>query len=201
MGKDYVEAGGGGGRGLTIKTSRIYYYNNYILAALMLFLASMVYVNFNLTLTFTPRTLSEFMNTMIVFAFVAVITYLVEEATIEKMMRKYVITNDEVAKIEGVLRKNRISIPYANISDVRVRKGVAGRLFNFGDVYVTGFKDEIKIKGAKNPEMVSRIIGAKMSASRAGGGRGEGGMEVKLGKKGKGRKRKNKEAEEIEIAG
>jgi hypothetical protein len=82
-------------------------------------------------------------------------------------------------------------------------------MLNFGDVYVTGFKDEIRIKGAKNPEMVSRIIGAKMSALRPHGERGRGGrergdrewggyeeggaergVEVKLGKKGKGRRKK-----------
>lgn len=192
MAKDYVDVGIGGvigGRALTVKTSRSYYYGNYILAALVLFLASIVYLHFNLAFYLFPHTVEEFGNTIIVFAFFAVIIYLIEESEIERVMRNYMITNNEVAKVEGIVRKTRVSIPHANISDIRVQKGVVGRILNFGDVDVVGFKGQIKIKGVKNPEMIYRLIENKIAVMRRRG-RGEK-EEIEAGFK-KGAKKKHK---------
>lgn len=190
MAKDYVDLTGTSRvsgidrRALTVKTARIYYFNNYMLTVLVLFLASIIYTKFNLTFYFIPRTFWELANTMLTFGFVAILAYLIQEAEIERAMRKYIITNNEVAKAEGVIRKSRVSLPHANISDIRVQKGVIGRIFNFGDIDVVGFKGQIKIKGIKNPEMIHRVIETKIAGLKKRRGYEREDIEVVLRKEG-----------------
>lgn len=78
-------------------------------------------------------------------------------------MRKYQITNNEVTKIEGIITKKEISIPHINIVDIKVVKGVIGRIFDFGDITVRGVKDEINMKGMRDPEVIYRIIKNKIT--------------------------------------
>jgi membrane protein YdbS with pleckstrin-like domain len=89
---------------------------------------------------------------------ISMISFLAEEPAIERLIRQYIITKDEVVKIEGFLRKKRTAIPYQSIADIKMGKGIIGRIFNFGNVVVSGFKDEIIIKGVRNPDEVYRII-------------------------------------------
>jgi uncharacterized membrane protein YdbT with pleckstrin-like domain len=81
------------------------------------------------------------------------------------MVRVYFVTDREIIKEEGIIRKNKISIPLQNVADVKMEKSVVGRIFNFGNVIVTGMKETIKIKGVKNPENLYYLI--KSRASRA----------------------------------
>ena len=154
-------------RGITYKTSRVAYVQNYILAALLLVLFVLIYLNYPLNFTFFPKTPGEFTPTMIIFIFLIFITFMIEEPTIEQIIRKYIVTNNEVVKIEGLLRKNRITIPYQGVADVRVNKGIVGRIFNFGDIEVTGFKDAIIMKGIRNPEVIHKIIQNKIGMTRS----------------------------------
>ena len=57
-------------------------------------------------------------------------------------------------------------VPFQSVADVRVSKGIVGRIFNFGDVDVIGFKDGILMKGMKNPEEIQRIIQSKLNITR-----------------------------------
>jgi len=96
------------------------------------------------------------------------ITFMMEEPSIEQWRRKYIVTNNEVIKIEGILRKRRISIPHGNIADIRVKKGIWGRLFNFGDLEISGMKENISMKGIRNPDQVYKIVENKISLMREG---------------------------------
>ena len=154
-------------RGIMFKTSRIAYVQNYVIAALLLLLFALVYLNFPFSFTFFPKSLGEFTPTIVIFTFLIFITFMIEEPTIEQIIRKYVVTNNEVVKIEGLLRKNRITIPYQGVADVRVNKGIVGRILNFGDIEVTGFKDAIIMKGIRNPEVNHKIIQNKIGMTRS----------------------------------
>jgi membrane protein YdbS with pleckstrin-like domain len=81
-------------------------------------------------------------------------------------IRKYVITNNEVMKVEGILRKKKFAIPYQSIADVKMSKGVVGRIFNFGNIEIMGFKEPIHMKGIRNPDEVLRIIENKVNLMR-----------------------------------
>jgi len=91
---------------------------------------------------------------------------LLEEPEHEKLVRKYIITNHGVVKLEGLVKKDRILIPFNVIANVKISKGILGRIFNFGHVNVVGFKDEITMKGMRNPEELQRIIQHKINMQR-----------------------------------
>jgi membrane protein YdbS with pleckstrin-like domain len=156
--------------GLVFKRARISYMWNYVLVLLLVALLALAWPVFGLTFTINPYSFELFWKSTVVLAFGVLCFLLIEEPAIENTVRQYVITNTEVMKIEGVLTKTRVIIPYQSVSDVVFKKTLLGRLLNFGDISVTGFKNEIVFKGVKNPETVYRIIQNKISMMRGGKG-------------------------------
>lgn len=154
------------GRGLVYKTSRISYISNYLIITLIivLFILLMPYLKFNLN----PRTFQEYLPTLIAFGFLILTVGLLEQPFIEQWMRQYIITNNEIIKKEGIVRKKRITIPFQNVADVKLEKGVTGRIFNFGNIHVASFNKEnsILMKGVRNPEEIHNIIQNKISLMR-----------------------------------
>ncbi len=71
----------------------------------------------------------------------------------------YIITNENVIEINGIITKEKKVIPFSSISHVRMKKDVMGMLLNFGDITVTSFTDEvIVLEGVANPEKISKLI-------------------------------------------
>ena len=99
----------------------------------------------------------------LLFTTLIFIAALIEEPEIRRYFTTYWVTNDEVMKMWGIIRKNKISIPYSNVTSVNYFKGILGRIFNFGDVTVNSSSGDIKMKGVKNPEEIVRIIENKIS--------------------------------------
>ncbi|MHC4751286.1 MAG: PH domain-containing protein, partial [Planctomycetota bacterium] len=153
-------------RGIEIKRSRISYFYNYVLVVLVLIFFALVWAEFNLTFAFLPRSQIEFQKSFVVLGFVMLIAILLEEPTIYRMFCKYTITNSEVIKVEGIIRKTRIVLPYQSVANVIVYKGVLGRIFNFGDIRILGFKDQINMNGVRDPEVLYRIINNKIAVMR-----------------------------------
>lgn len=151
-------------KGITYKTTRIAYIHNYILAVLVFILFVMVYPKLNFTIFITNA--QQLISYIIFFGFVLMMTFLIEEPTIERWVRKYVITNNEVMKVEGILRKKKFAIPYQSIADVQMNKGVVGRIFNYGNIDIMGYKEPIHMKGIRNPDEVLRIIENKVNLMR-----------------------------------
>ncbi|MCS7106420.1 MAG: PH domain-containing protein [Candidatus Aenigmarchaeota archaeon] len=140
---------------LKYETSRISFIFNYFLATLILFL----------TFLLIPYLSFSFIFWIYFFLFLLVLALILEPEA-ERFLREYLITNAEVIKIEGILTKKRISIPYQSVADVRVVKGIVGRIFNYGDVIVKGVKDDIVMKGIRNPEAVYELINRKIEAMK-----------------------------------
>lgn len=153
-------------KGTTYKTSRISYVSNYVLVIMAIVLLALIWPQLKVTLFFT--TTRDVIAYGVFALFIVGIVFLMEEPGVEQIMRKYVVTNNEVIKIEGLLRKKRISIPHGNIADIRVKKGIWGRMFNFGDLEITGMKENISMKGLRNPDEIYRIIEHKVSLMREG---------------------------------
>ncbi len=155
-------------KGMIYKTSRIYYIENYVIVALLITFLYLISNYFSVT----PSKILEFLiskdpkNVIISFIFLLslpLITYFLEEPAIEGWIRQYILTKNEIIKVEGILRKRKISIPYQGIADLRIEKGILGRIFNFGNVIVNGFKEVIVMKGMRNPEEIYKIINYRMS--------------------------------------
>jgi len=147
-------------------TSRIAFIHNYFIIGLIVVFLIILFQTFGFKLTFTPRTINELWPTMLVLIFLMVITFLVEEPVIKRIIGHFLVTDNEVIHVEGIVRKKRTAIPYQSVSDVSVKKGILGRIFNFGDVIITGFKNDIHMIGIREPEIVYKMIEDKVSLSR-----------------------------------
>lgn len=141
-------------KGLRYKTVRISYIQNYFIVILLFVL---------IALLLPVLDLEAWWSKLLILGISSVILILFFEPETERALREYLITNAEVTKIEGIIIKKRISIPYQSVADIRVIKGIAGRIFNFGTVVIKGMKDDIVIKGVKEPEVVYRIIENKIA--------------------------------------
>ena len=153
-------------RGLKLQTSRLSYLFTYVLAVLVAAFAFLAVQQFGIVYYWQPQTAMQFANDAVFWTFVLAIAAFAGEADFERGMRHYLITNSEVVKVEGILRKSRIIIPYQSVSNVTVRKGIVGRLLGFGDVNVVGFDAEIAMKGVRDPDTFYRIINNKISRMR-----------------------------------
>ena len=153
-------------KGSIFKTSRISYIPNYAIVVLAVVFLVLAWPYLHLKIFFTSYT--DLIPFGIFSAIIVTITFLLEEPAVEQMIRKYVVTNNEIIKIEGLIRKRRISIPHGNVADIRVKKGVWGRILDFGDLEITGIRENIVMKGIKNPDVVYRMIENKVSLMREG---------------------------------
>jgi len=147
----------------TYKTSFVSFLGNYILCALAIAFLLILSTQFELTFTFSPTTTSQLISSLTILGVILVVIVLLEEPFFERMVRVYSVTHSEIIKEEGIIRKKKFSIPIQNVADVKMEKGIVGRIFNFGDVVVTGMKDTIKIKGVKNPENLYHLIKSRAS--------------------------------------
>ena len=153
-------------RGIELIRSRRSFFYNYILLILVLVLFALVWAEFDLTFALVPKSQSEFQKSFVVLGFVMLIGFLLEEPTIYRIFCNYTITNNEVVKTEGIIRKKRSVIPYQTVANVSVYKGVIGRILNFGDIEILGFRDKIDMKGIHDPEVYYRIINNKIAVMR-----------------------------------
>ena len=147
------------GKVLTYKTSRISYILNYILVLMLIFFLTLVLPSTELL----PLDIVPLSSELVVLAIALLALVLLFEPETERVMRQYMVTNNEVAKIEGIFVKKSFAIPYQSVADVRVIKGVIGRAFNYGDVIVKGMKEDLTMKGMREPEVLYKIIQNKIA--------------------------------------
>ncbi|MCX6820581.1 MAG: PH domain-containing protein [Candidatus Aenigmarchaeota archaeon] len=153
-------------RGIRLQTSRKSYLFTYVLAALVAVFAYLSLRQFGIAYYWAPQGMLQIGSDAVYWAFVLAIASFAGEADFERGMRHYLITNSEIVKVEGILRKNRVIIPYQSVSNVTVHKGIMGRLLDFGDVNVVGFDAQIEMKGVGEPDTFYRIINNKISRMR-----------------------------------
>lgn len=145
---------------LVYRTSRISYLHNYIIVALVLIVLYIIYPMLDI--------FGNLLHLALFFGVLSIAAGFAEEPEWHILFTKYIITNNEIVKLHGILNKKKIVIPYQSVSDVMFEKSVLGRILNYGSVYVRGFKEggDIELKGVRNPEEVHNIIQNKINLMR-----------------------------------
>jgi membrane protein YdbS with pleckstrin-like domain len=87
---------------------------------------------------------------------------LIEEPVWRRIMHHYIVAEKEIIYKSGLIRKQRMTMPYQSVADVKIEKGVMGRIFNFGDVVLEGFKNNLTINGIRRPEELYEQLRAKI---------------------------------------
>jgi uncharacterized membrane protein YdbT with pleckstrin-like domain len=138
---------------IRIKTSRFSFLGNYLLCIFLL-----VFI-FIANLTIKPPMILVYFLLVIVLIF-----FLEPEGVI--VYTTYKLETNYVSEVSGIFVKKQIAIPYRNITDERLKKGIIGRIFGFGEIIVAGPKTEIKMRGIMNPEKVYEEIENKLTRLR-----------------------------------
>lgn len=155
---------------IVLKTSRISFLFNYILAFLVAIFLFLLISTFNPEFTFFPKTQTQLFSTLLILAIVGVIAWLIEQPEIERWMRHYIVTVNEVIKVEGIFTKKNIVLPYQSIAEVTFKKSVIGRFLNYGNVYVGAFRtgSDITMKGVRDAEKISELVQNRINLLREG---------------------------------
>jgi len=156
-------------RGLVYRRSYISYIENYIMAALALAFLFLLWPYLNINFYLTPKTPQQLLETMVILLFACFLVFLIEEPSIEGYRRRYVITNHEIMKIEGIFNKKKTAIPYQSVANIKISKNVLARMLNYGTLQITCIGKEgndIIMKGIKSPDEVYNIIKNKISLMR-----------------------------------
>ena len=146
--------------GLVYRTSRIHYFTNYFIVALVSIILIIIFPSLDI--------FSNLLDLIIFFALLAIASGFAEEPEWGRLFRKYVVTNNEIKKIEGLLDKKEIIIPYQSVADVTIKKSFLGRILDVGSVHVRGYKEggDIEMKGMRHPEEIQRIVQNKINLLR-----------------------------------
>jgi membrane protein YdbS with pleckstrin-like domain len=155
-------------RGVVYKASARAFMGNYLIALGVLILGFLVVGRFDLVFDISPTSLFGILGTLTYIGFIGVALYLFLEFLFEGLMRRYVVSNNEIIKIEGLLVVRRYTIPYQSIAEVRVTRGPFGRIFNYGTVDVVAFGDSggVGMTHMTNPEEIQRLIQHKVNLMR-----------------------------------
>jgi uncharacterized membrane protein YdbT with pleckstrin-like domain len=107
------------------KTSLARYWLNFVLGGMFLM--------GSLPALLVNREAAAFMSGGIVLALVLIGWPFLRRATTE-----LVLTNRRVISKFGVLSRDTVEIGFAKVESIRVKQGLLGRLFNYGDLVITG---------------------------------------------------------------
>jgi uncharacterized membrane protein YdbT with pleckstrin-like domain len=101
------------------------------------------------------------------YAFFSLIFLIFLYIEIKIFYSSYILTNENVIEIKGIIAKQKTSIPFSSISHVVTKKDIIGAILNYGDVMVTSFTDQvILLEGITSPEKISEIIEKKLEKTK-----------------------------------
>jgi uncharacterized membrane protein YdbT with pleckstrin-like domain len=110
--------------------------------------------------------LSYLIQAISLFVALPLIAILISEPEVERTYRYYLLEEENVIMVEGIFSKKELSIPYDQIAGTTILKSVFGRILKFGDVKISGFKDEIVMKGMRNPDLLYQKIQERIKSSK-----------------------------------
>lgn len=149
---------------MELKSSYRSFASNYFLIVMIILILYQLIANGIFFRIFELKEARDFIILGFVYALLFLAGALAEEPFIQRVLTKYLVTNKEVTEIKGIIRKRKKVIPFSSISDIKLEKGVIGRLLNFGTITIYSIRGEqIEIKGIVNPEKIFNFIKSNIS--------------------------------------
>jgi uncharacterized membrane protein YdbT with pleckstrin-like domain len=136
---------------VNLKPSRIGFIGSYFLG-FILFIGLIAY-----DFVFTIPSLWKY-----VLLFLVSLIFLEPEFVI--FITDYKLDSEKVTEIKGLIAKKKTSIPYRNISQIVMKKGIVGRLFDFGNITLissAGPQNIIVLRSLRHPEKYLEMIEKK----------------------------------------
>ena len=81
---------------------------------------------------------------------------------------RYEIDDEKVTQTRGIFTRKVEMIPWRLASKVELRQGIFGRLFNYGDIFVSDVSEApgITLRGVSGPRKVLQLIEEKISNAK-----------------------------------
>ena len=143
-------------RKITLKRSRKSFFAGYIFALLFGLIVFSVYV-----LDIFP------MFIIYLLSFPAVYLFILPEYTI--LNTRYIIKDENVEGVTGIITKKKTIIPWSLVSNVSMRKSLIGMMLDYGDIIVSSIGSErsgIVMRGINDPEKALRKIEEKIGKGK-----------------------------------
>ena len=155
---------------VVLKTSRIYFLGNYIIATLVIIFLLLLYFTFHLEFTLLPKTSSEMTSTLIFLGILGVAATMIEQPEWVRFGKSFIVTMNEVIEQKGILNKHRIILPYATVADIRIEKTVLGRILDYGTLSVSSFKtgSDMVMHGVRQSEKIHIMIQNRVNLIKEG---------------------------------
>jgi len=100
-------------------------------------------------------------------SFPAVYLFLLPEYTI--LNSSYLLKEENVESVSGIISKKKKIIPWSLVSDVSMHKSILGNFLDYGDIFVNsigGNKERIVMRGISDPEKALRKIENKIGKGK-----------------------------------
>jgi uncharacterized membrane protein YdbT with pleckstrin-like domain len=125
---------------------------------------------FGLTFALSPQSVGELISTLVILGFLGLAAFLIEQPEWERFTRKYIVSQNDVVEIDGLISKRKIMIPYGSITQVTLKKSFVGRILKYGDLYVSVYSEggSIHMKGIRNATEIHEIIQNRINMVREG---------------------------------
>lgn len=154
-------------KGVSYRASPKAFLGNYLLAGGLLFLSFLLGSRLGIEFVLEPSGFMQVMGDAVYMGIWGAAGFLIFECLLEVWVRKYVLGQQEIVEIEGIISKKRTIIPYQGVSEVKVSRGLLPRILDYGTVEVLGLREsgEIIMKKVSAPEEVQRIIQHRVKSS------------------------------------
>jgi len=137
------------------RVSRAFFIYNYLLASLVVVFLLAFFLLFRFP---------SWIQILVGYIGFLLVLVLVLKPEFNRIYRYYVIEDNQVSMVEGIITRKRLSIPYEKITDTSVIKTFLGRILNYGDITVSGISNKITMSGMKNPYKIHQSIQEKISS-------------------------------------
>ncbi len=155
---------------VVLKSSRISFLGNYILAGLAVVFILLLYISFDLKFSILPKDGSTLISTIVLVGLATVALSLMEQPELERYRKQFIITMNEVIEHKGIINKEKVILPYATVADIKVERNILGRLLNYGTLSVSSFRtgSDMMMKGVRHPEKLYVMIQNRVNLIREG---------------------------------
>ncbi|MEM5829664.1 MAG: PH domain-containing protein [Candidatus Aenigmatarchaeota archaeon] len=136
------------------KTSRISFFYNYTFA---LFLILFLFFIHSLEL-------SDSFRSVALVVCIPLIAIVLAEPEFVRIYTHYLVEEDSITMVEGLLSKKKVSIPLNQIAGITLHKTLLGRMLKFGNIKVSGFRSEVLMRGIKDPDSLYKYLQERLRA-------------------------------------
>ncbi len=86
-------------------------------------------------------------------------------AELKRMLRRYMVFENRVARREGILSKRIQYMPYNKVERLELNQSIIKRIFGIGDLHIDTGEDKMIFQAIRRPANVERLVSERLVAA------------------------------------